>query len=99
MRIDEAEAQTEQPTAFDQRQDFGVFGANRLLQVLKQLDHERAVGKTSHRDFSGDERVADQGPGVERSLQVRIGAPEMVDPDRAVDEQQRALPGSAAGPG
>ena len=99
MGVDEAEAQTEQPTALDQRQDFGILGANSLLQVPEQLDHQRAIGKAPHCDLTGDERVADQGPGVERPLQVRIGAPKMVDPDRAVDEQQRALLGSAAGPG
>ena len=99
MGVDEAKADAEQPPPLDQRQDLTILGPNRLRQILKQAEHGAAIGKAPHRDLSGDEWMAEQPTRVEGPLEAGIGASQMIDPNSAVDEQQRALLGPTARPG
>jgi hypothetical protein len=92
MQVDKADAHSVYLPMMEKSHDFLMGGNADLGQQIQNAQDFGAVRQTSQGDFTDDERVNAGIAAVEMALQDRIGASEMVYPDRRINQDHRPPP-------
>ena len=86
MDVDGPDARSVQLVAVDEIEQFGMPRAGRLGQGLQELQDLVAMLEIAAGQFFDDQRVREDRAFQEERGQVLLPPPEMVHPDRGVDE-------------
>lgn len=81
MTIDIAHAGSGQPIATDVGHHFFVQSYLGCRERFQLLDHLVSIGKRAKSDFGDRIGMHENLPGLKEAGQMRIGQPQMVDPD------------------
>ena len=84
--IDIPDAAPEQPLTIDELQHFSVRGAVRLRQPPQHAQNLRTPPQIAERELTQHERVPEHLAVAQQRREYRAGRPQVIDPDRRVDE-------------
>jgi hypothetical protein len=86
MSIDQPDAAAGKVPLVDEGEDFSMRGLAGSRQSGEEFEDLMPPGKGSASEFTDDERVADHVAGFQPDRQLAVAPPQMVDPDRCIDE-------------
>src|SRR5258708_705738 len=89
VNVDPAQAASRERVPLHEPQDLVVLRPRRLRQSEEQFEDRRAAPKIPERELSEDERMTQDLRVLQKGRESSIPFPEMVDPDRRVDEDHR----------
>jgi hypothetical protein len=87
--VDEPDATTMKPPSVDEGEDLVVLGLPRPRQCMKQFQDHVPTREGTTGDFADHKRMADNFTRLQDRGQLAIAPPQVVDPDRCVDEDHR----------
>ena len=86
MSIDQSDAAAMKVPLFNEDEDFFMRGLAGPRQSGEEFEDLVPPGKGSAGEFSNHQRVADNVAGFQPDRQLAVAPPQMVDPDRCIDE-------------
>lgn len=90
MHVDPTKPPAHEPPALDKGEHFFVVRNRRRRQRAQELEHFLALREVAAGKLPNYERVSDDQSVVEQRREPHLMAPEVIDPDRRIDEQGSA---------
>src|SRR5437660_373061 len=90
MSVDISDPFAHQPALFDEEQDLFVAGDRCLRKAAEQVEHVTPMPERAACKLADDKWMGDDFCQVERAKRGRF-APEVINPDRTVDEDHAGL--------
>jgi len=91
MGINQPDAAAVKAPLIDEGEDLFMRGLAGPRQSGEEFEDLMPPGKGSAGEFTDHERVADHFAGFETNRQLTVAPPQMVDPDRCIDEDHRGF--------
>lgn len=89
MYVDQADAVRHQPVLLDQRQNLIVSSARSCREPLEKTNDFSSIPKVATRQLTDDEWMNEHTLLFEQLDEDWVDLPQMIDPDRCIDEDQR----------
>lgn len=86
MRVDEPDSSAVEPPVFDERENLVVFGLPRPRQGMEELEDHATAGKGAAGQFTDHKWMTHDLARLQEHGKVAVAAPQVVDPDRCIDE-------------